>query len=59
MDDFVKKDPLKNTTVKLDPKKVQEAREQNLNISKICRKALDLALEGKLLEDGPVRKKTG
>lgn len=51
---FVKKNKV-NVTVKIDPDDLEKARESNINISKVCRYALKLAIEGKLIEQ-PAKK---
>ena len=48
---FVKKEPKKNVTIKVDPDLLKDCRENNINISKVCRYALKLAIEGKLVEE--------
>lgn len=50
MSNFVKRPPKKNVTVKVDPDLLDECRKKNINISKVCRHALKLAIEGKLIE---------
>ena len=47
---FVKPKKKVNVTVKLDPDDLQDAKQANINISKVCRYALKLAIEGKLVE---------
>lgn len=44
----MKQVPKKNVTVKMDPDDVALAKKKNINISKVCRYALRMAIEGKL-----------
>ena len=48
---FRKRPPKVPVCIKVDQEVIKEARKNGLNISKICRYALKLAIAGKLVEE--------
>jgi post-segregation antitoxin (ccd killing protein) len=50
--DFKKKPPKKNVTVRVDGNVIAKAKKKNINISEVCRHALELAVDGKFVTPG-------
>ena len=48
--------PKQNLTVRVDGEIIEKCKKKNLNISRIVRLALELALDGKLVEPAKARK---
>lgn len=51
MTSFKKKKPKVNMTVRVDPDILKKCKRKGLNLSGICGKALELAVDGKFTED--------
>ncbi len=52
MSDFKKKPPKKNVTIRVDGNVIDKAKRKKLNISEVCRHALELAVDGKFITPG-------
>lgn len=50
MANFERRKPKRHMTIRVDEALLEKAKEKNINISKVCRYALKLAIEGKLVE---------
>lgn len=50
--DFKKKPPKINVTVRVDGSIIAKAKKKNINISEVCRQALELAINGKFVTPG-------